>query len=345
MSDPLAMRVARAALASLVRTRSALGRTPLPKNDRDAELDRDTFALLRIMEARGKFDPRASVGAVRKDYDDAGPLLDVPFRALGNVEDRTIDLPGRTLQLRFYQPRERRTLGPGLVWIHGGGWVIGSLRSHDHALRELAHLSDLPILAIDYRLGPEHRYPAAHDDALEAFVSLRRDAASFGIDPTRLAIGGDSAGANLALSTALSLKASRDPLPAYLCLVYPATELLLRSPSRISNAEGYFLTAAVMDWFTERFVRTAADKEDPRLSVARAKSYAGLPPTLVTTAGFDPLRDEGETLARRMKEDGVTVEHRAEDRLVHGYLTMGGVVPEAYRALRAVAVSLRGALR
>ncbi len=337
--------LARRALARIVRTQSALGRTPLPRNDRDHELDRDTFTFLRAMARAGKgFDPRASVGAMRHDYDTVGQVLDVPFRRLGHVEDRELSLGRHSVRARFYLPRERRNPGPGVVWLHGGGFVIGSLASHDHALREIAHLTDAPVIAVDYRMGPDHRYPSSHDDALDAFRAIWRDAVSFGIDRDRIALGGDSAGANLALSTALSLKASREPLPAYLALVYPPTELEHRSPSREHNGSGYFLTGELMTWFSERFVRTEADLGDPRVSVLRTPTFAGMPRTLITTAGFDPLRDEGETLARRMREDGVDVEHRSEDRLIHGYFTMGGIVPEARRALHAVAIAIKSAL-
>lgn len=344
-SEPASARLARRALASFIRTQSALGRTPLPKNDRDVEIDRDTFTFLRAMARAGKaFDPNASVGAMRRDYDTVGTLLDVPFRALGHVEDRELELSGHSIRARFYLPRERRQNGPGLVWLHGGGFVIGSLASHDHAMREMAYQIDAPVIAVDYRLGPDHRYPSSHDDALDAFCAIWRDAVSFGIDRDRIALGGDSAGANLALSTALSLKAAREPLPAYLALVYPPTELEHRSASREHNGSGYFLTSELMTWFSDRFVQSEANLGEPRMSVLRAASFAGMPRTLVTTAGFDPLRDEGETLARRMREDGVDVEHRSEDRLIHGYLTMGGIVPEARRALHAVAVAIKSAL-
>lgn len=342
MSDPST--AARAVIRGIVRARRLFEPVALPRNDRDVAIDADTHAFLRTTAQVAPFDPRASVGRMRHEYDTMGTALDVPLRPLGHVEDFEVRLPGRALAARAYLPRERRQNGPGLLWVHGGGWVIGSLASHDHALRELSHLSGVPVVALDYRLGPEHRFPAAHDDALEGFVEVRSMAARFGIDPSRLAIGGDSAGGNLALSTALRLKETRQELPAMLVLVYPATEMVHRAPSRDSNGRGYFLTGELMDWFIDRYVRSHADKEDVRLSVLRAPSFAGLPPTLITTAGFDPLRDEGEQLARRMKEDGVRVEHRGEDRLVHGYLTMGGIVPEARRGLNAVALAVKSTL-
>lgn len=344
MSEPASLRVSRGLIGGLVRARSALVPARLPTNDRDVPLDPDVFAFLRTMQAVSKFEPQAALGRVRRDYDTMGVALDVPRRQLGHVEDFDLALPGRTLRARFYLPHERRKNGPGLVWLHGGGWVIGSLASHDHALRELSHRSGVPILALDYRLGPEHRFPAAHDDALDGFLELRSMAARFGIDPDRLGIGGDSAGGNLTISTALALKERRERPPGMLVAIYPAVEMVHRAPSRISNGSGYFLTIELMDWFADRYVRDEADRENARLSVLRAPSFAGLPPTLVTTAGFDPLRDEGEQIARRMKEDGVVVEHRSEDRLIHGYLTMGGVIPEARRGLQAIANAVRSTL-
>jgi acetyl esterase len=344
VTEPAQLRVARALIARLVRARSALAPVRLPTNDRDVPIDPDVFAFLALMKRVNEFHPSAALGRMRRDYDTMGVALDLPRRELGHVEDISVDLPGRSLLARFYLPRERRQNGPGLVWLHGGGWVIGSLASHDHALRELSHRSGVPVLALDYRLGPEHRFPAAHDDALEGFLELRSRAARFGIDPSRLALGGDSAGGNLTISTALALKERREPMPAMLVPVYPAVEMVHRAPSRISNGSGYFLTVELMDWFADRYARGLPDRESVRMSVLRAPSFAGLPPTFLTTAGFDPLRDEGEQIARRMKADGVTIEHRSEDRLVHGYFTMGGIVPEAQRAHAAIANAVRSTL-
>lgn len=336
-------RAARAAIASLVRLRSMLGTSELPVNDLGNVLDADTHALLAQMARRGRFDPRRPIGLARWEYDTLGPLLDVPKVPLARVEPLSIEGGAGPLRARLYVPRESRDSMRGLVWLHGGGFVIGSLRSHDHALRLVAREADAVVVAVDYRLGPEHRFPAAHDDALAAIRWVWREAAALGIDRARLAVGGDSAGANLATSSCIALRDRGEPLPALQVLVYPATDVDAATASKARLAEGFILTQPMMDWFMAHYLRGEADHADPRISVARAP-LAGLPPAIVSTAGFDPLRDEGDAYADALAKAGVRVERRAEPRLVHNWLVMGGAVPEAARALRSLAHAVAGAL-
>jgi acetyl esterase len=341
--EPLSARAARSALASYVRLSSMLGTSPPPTNDRGDVLDPDVHAFLALLARRGKFDPRRPVGDARREYDTVGPVTDLPRRPLARIESLTIEGAAGPLRARLYAPRAGREPMRGIVWLHGGGFVIGSLRSHDHAMRAIADDADAVVVAIDYRLGPEHHFPAAHDDALAAFRWVWREAAGLGIDRARLAIGGDSAGANLATSTCLALRDRKEPLPALEVLVYPTTDIGGRTASKDLLGENYFLTQVVMDWFMERYVRDHGDDVDPRLSVLRAE-LAGIPPAIVSTAGFDPLRDEGDAYAAALAKAGVKVERRPEPRLIHGWLTMGGVIPEAARAVRSLAVAVKSAL-
>lgn len=341
--EPLSARATRVALGSLVRTRAMLGTSAPPVNDRGDMLDTDAHAFLEILARRGRFDPSRPVGVARHEYDTLGPLLDVPRRPLARIEPLTIEGAAGPLSARLYVPRESKAPMRSLMWMHGGGFVMGSLRSHDHALRAIAADADAMVLAIDYRMGPEHRFPAAHDDALAAFRWVWREAAALGIDRTRLSIGGDSAGANLATSTCLALRDRREPLPALQVLVYPPADIGGQTASKDRLGEGFFLTRPMMDWFMERYMRGSADELDPRLSVMRA-DLTGLPPAIVSAAGFDPLRDEGDAYATALAKAGVRVERRPEPRLIHGWLTMGGIVPEARRALRSLAAAIRSAL-
>lgn len=313
---------------------------PLPRNDRGDELDSDTAAFLEVLARRGAFDPRQTVGVARRDYDVLGPVLDVARVELARVEDVTID---GGLRARLYVPRETRDLRPGLVWLHGGGFVIGGLRSHDHALRTIAMEAGVNVLAVDYRLGPDHHFPSGHDDALAAFRWTWREAAALGIDRDRMAIGGDSAGGNLAASTSIALRDAREPMPALQVLVYPVTEIGADTASMRTLGEGYFLTKPLMDWFMARYLREKRDEKNPRISVALA-NLTGLPPAIVSVAGFDPLRDEGEAFAVALAKASVRVERRPEPRMIHGWLTMGGVIPEARRALRGLSAAIRSTL-
>lgn len=343
MVEPLSARATRSALGSYVRLRSMLGTSTPPSNDRGDVLDPDVHAFLALLARRGEFDPQRPVGLARREYDVIGPLTDQPPRPLARVESLSVDGAAGPLAARLYAPRHAREAMRGIVWLHGGGFVIGSLRSHDNAMRALAAEADAIVIAVDYRLGPEHRFPAAHDDVLAAFRWIWREAAALGIDRARLCIGGDSAGGNLATATCLSLRDAREPLPALEALLYPATDVAAENVSKERLAEGYFLTRTVMDWFMDRYVRSHGDDVSPRLSPLRAE-LSGLPPAIVSTAGFDPLRDEGDAYADALARAGVRVERRPEPRLIHGWLTMGGVVPEARRALRSLAVAIRGAL-
>lgn len=257
---------------------------------------------------------------------------------IGSVRDLAV--AGRPA--RLYTPSGAAATGPALLFLHGGGFMHGDLDSHDAGCRFLAERSGVRVLAVDYRLGPEDPFPAAYDDALAAYRWLVEHAADVGADPERLAVGGDSAGGNLAAGVALD--AARTGLPLrFQLLVYPATDALRSTASADLFAEGFYLTRAYMDLANASYIGDS-DPADPRLSPHYAEVPDGLAPAYVVTAGFDPLRDEGEVFARRLAEAGATVELRRFPGQIHGFFNVVGVGRTSRAANALIAARLRAAL-
>jgi acetyl esterase len=252
----------------------------------------------------------------------ASPLpTGVPI-AMARVTNRTIDTPDGELPVRIYHPREAALL-PVLVYYHGGGWVLGNLDSLDSAVRALAVAAKCIVVSVDYRLAPEHRFPAAVHDCVSAVRWVHAHAAEFGADPHRMVVGGDSAGGNLAAVVALTLRDSGGPALAGQLLVYPVTRL--RGPlegSLVTNCEGYFLRTSDMDWFENQYLGDSGDASDPRASPLLARDLNRLPPALVITAEFDPLCDQGAAYARRLSEAGVLCTHTRYAGAIHGFFGM-----------------------
>ncbi|AJF70223.1 alpha/beta hydrolase [Streptomyces vietnamensis] len=239
-----------------------------------------------------------------------------------------------SLPARVYRPAATGVL-PTVVYLHGGGWVLGDLDTHDVQARTLCRDLDAVVVSVDYRLAPEHRFPAAVDDAYAALTWVAEHVDDFGGDASRLVIGGDSAGATLSTVCARQARADGLPLAAQL-LVYPSTDISGLYPSRAENGEGYFLTTEEVHWFFEQYLgvpRSSPDAArlhaDPRVAPLRAESLAGLAPAVVVTAEFDPLRDEGDRYAEALRDAGVRVEHRQFEGLVHGFYGMGRLSPAA----------------
>ncbi|HWP66844.1 MAG TPA: alpha/beta hydrolase [Candidatus Limnocylindria bacterium] len=258
---------------------------------------------------------------------------------------RDLSLPGTagTIPARLYRPVEGGTL-PLLVYFHGGGWVIGSLDTHDDVCRDLAKAAGCAVLSVAYRLAPEHRFPAAAEDCYAATRWAAANGAALGIDPARLAVGGDSAGGNLAAVTALMARDQHGPALRFQLLIYPVTCGRMDSPSIHENADGYLLTRDAMVWFWDHYAPAKADRERPYAAPLRAADLHGLPPALVITAEFDPLRDEGEAYARRLEAAGVPTTLRRYDGQIHGFFTMGALIDRARDALAEAASALRAAL-
>lgn len=267
--------------------------------------------------------------------------LPLPGDPVARVEDRRIPGPAGEIQIRLYQPENARGV---LVYFHGGGWVIGSLDSHDAPLRSLANAAGCSVVSVDYRLAPEHRHPAAAEDCYAATCWVADNARSLGADPDALAIGGDSAGGNLAAVTALLARERRGPRIRYQLLVYPVTDHDFERASYRENAEGYFLGREDMRWFWNHYVPSQTDRNLFTASPLRARDLSGLPPAHVVSAEFDPLRDEGEAYAARLREAGVPVSLTRYDGMIHGFFSMAAIIPRGRDAILEAAAKLRAAL-
>ena len=252
----------------------------------------------------------------------------------------SIPAPHGVLPARIYTPRKLRKtngLAPCLVFFHGGGWVIGNLDSHDVVCRMLAHEGELIVISVDYRLAPEHKFPAAADDAVTATKWVAANAAQLGIDVGHLLVGGDSAGGNLAAVVALAARDGDGPKLAGQVLIYPATDFAMKHPSHSEPETSILLTHSVIKSFCNHYLNGAADIDHWKASPARAKTLTGLPPAYVLTAGADPLRDEGAEYAARLKEAGVPMTYRHFPGQFHGFFTMGKLLQQANVAVREIA--------
>ncbi len=309
-------------------------------------LDAAIDAIIKQMAANpapklwelGATQARAAFGAMRHLFEPKG----VP---IGQVDALAIPGPAGPLQARLYAPvgLAGRTT-PLCLYFHGGGWVIGDLDTHDAVCRTLANESGARVLSVDYRLAPEHKFPAAFEDAYAALVWAEANAMSLNANPIRLAAAGDSAGGNLAAAVALHAKAKGGPKLMHQLLIYPVTQARAETPSMRDLATGYFLEKASMNWFFDQYVPSGQDLADPRLSPLSAKDVAGVAPATVIVAGYDPLKDEGIAYARRLEAAGVPTKLVNYESMIHGFIAMGGVVPHAGQALKEAGAELAKAL-
>jgi acetyl esterase/lipase len=252
------------------------------------------------------------------------------------------DLSAGSVPVRVYAPSADQPL-PALVFFHGGGWVKGSLQSHDVVCRALANGAGCVVVSVDYRLAPEHQFPAAIDDAFASVQYVAAHAAELGIDPDRLAVAGDSAGGNLAAGVALLARDSGGPRLVHQLLIYPVTDYNLDTASYLANADGFMLTREAMRFYWRHYLRSDADGDDPRASPLRASRFDGLPSALIITAEFDPLRDEGRAYASRLEAAGVPVTYSEYAGLVHGFVTYMDVIDQGKVAVAEASAALRAA--
>ena len=268
--------------------------------------------------------------------------LSGPPEAVAKVENRTIPGPAGALPVRIYTPAGSGPF-PVLVFFHGGGWVIGDLDTQDGACRALAKGAGCLVVSVGYRLAPEHKFPAAPEDTYAATRWVATNAASINADPARIAVGGDSAGGNLTAVTAQMARERGGPQLAFQLLIYPVTDGACDTASYRDNAEGYLLTKEMMLWFWNHYVRNPEERFSSMASPLRAQNLKGLPPALVQTAEFDPLRDEGEAYAARLKEAGIPVKLTRYDGMIHGFFGMASVIYQATTAIGEAADALRSA--
>ncbi len=304
-------------------------------------LDPDAAAIYQAFQDAGR--PAYETlppSEAREYYRAARPIVNPDPPELASSAALSIAAPHGTIPARIYTPKTlRRTngLAPCLVFFHGGGWVIGDLDTHEVVCQKLAHEGESIVISVDYRLAPEHKFPAAADDAIHATKWVADNARQLGIDAAHLLVGGDSAGGNLAAVVALAARDGGGPQLAGQVLVYPATDFAMTHPSHSEPETSILLTHSVIKWFCNHYLNSAADIDHWKASPARSKTLAGLPPAYVLTAGADPLRDEGAEYAARLTEAGVPVTYRHFPGQFHGFFTMGKLLNQANVAVSEIA--------
>ena len=308
-------------------------------------LDRRAQRLLSMLAASQGGDTAAETLAARRESLNAlARMVDNHAEPPCDVEDRVMPGAAGPIALRLYSPVGATDPLPGLVFFHGGGWVAGGFDTHGGLCRRLATLAGCRVVAVDYRLAPEHPFPAAIDDSMAATSWISEHAADLGIDPARLAVGGDSAGGGLAAAVSQLAAQAGGPAIAAQLLVCPILDVGRETPSRHEFADGYFISRAALARDIDDYCGPDADRADPRLSPLRAEGLGGQPSAVIHTAEYDPFRDEGEAFVRRLAEEGVTVRHTRHEGMIHYFYAMPGAIPHAMPAAEAMAADLRAVL-
>lgn len=306
-------------------------------------LDTQTRAVLDLLEQAGIGDlvadrtpeeVRALMASLRIPSD--VPVASVEDRRLPPTAGSDVEIP-----VRIYRPRLDGPPAPVMVWFHGGGWVIGELDAADGTCRALCTEGDAVVVSVDYRLAPEHRFPAAVDDAWAATRWVADHAGAIGGDATRIAVGGDSAGGNLAAVVAHLARDAGGPALCFQALVYPVTDATCARPSMQANAHGYLLSTEGMEWFYGHYLGPGGDRRDPRVSPLLAADLSGLPPAHVITAEFDPLRDQGRAYAEALAAAGVPVTTRDQGGTIHGFFSLDQMLDVARDARRELVEAWR----
>ncbi len=309
-------------------------------------LEPQTKALIDAMQSAGmvlEFEKMTAPQA-RQAMEQMAAATRGPGEPVAKVENRTVPGPDGPVPIRIYTPQGSGPF-PVMVFYHGGGWVIGSIDSHDALCRKLTNAIGCVTVSVEYRLAPEAKFPAAAEDCYAATLWASQNAAALGADPKRLAVCGDSAGGNLAAAVPLMAKDRGKPAIAYQVLIYPCTDGSLESGSIRENAEGYFLTRSAMVWFWNQYVRDNNDRKHPYAAPIHAPDLKGLPPALVITAEYDPLRDEGEAYAAKLRAAGVPVSCTRYDGTIHGFVSMADNLDKGKEAIKEVVAALKAAFR
>jgi len=305
------------------------------------ELALDAQLLLKLLRLTEVALSDSSVAEARRNVEDTSPVAAGQVIPGVRVRDLRIPTDAAPIPARLYTPDGLADGSPLLVYYHGGGFVVGSVNSHDNTCRLLASSAGVRVLSVDYRLGPEDPFPAAPADAFAAFSYAARHAEELGADPSAIAVGGDSAGGNLAAVTSYQALRAGGPMPAFQLLFYPAVDWTRRTRSRDLFGDGFFLTDEDIEWFRARYFADPEGYSDPLASPLLAEDLRGMPPTYLATAGFDPLRDEGAVYADRLREVGVPVAYHCHTDLIHGFVNFIGIG----RRFREAVAEAAGALR
>jgi acetyl esterase len=268
-------------------------------------------------------------------------LMDEPAPALPRIEDIRIPGPAGAIPARVYAPSAGGAPPPTVAYFHGGGWVQGDLETHHGLCARLAQHAGALVVAVDYRLAPEHKFPAAVEDCLAAYRWLRERGRDIGADSARVAVAGDSAGGNLSAVVSQLAASGGTPVPTCQALIYPAVDFALDTDSHRDLADGHVIPRDRILWYSQQYLRTEADKTDLRASPLRAPSLAGQPPTLIVTAGFDPLRDEGSAYGDRLRAAGVAVVHREYPGQIHAFVSLTKAIPQGMACTLEIAQYLR----
>ncbi|MBT3247263.1 MAG: alpha/beta hydrolase [Actinobacteria bacterium] len=305
-------------------------------------LDPALEPLLALLPSSGEDLSLVTPEMMRANYE---LMADPNGPAVASTENLNIPGPRGEISVRIYRPEETNDLSPVIMFFHGGGWVIGNLETHDALVRSMANETGAVVVAVDYRLAPEHPYPAAADDCYAATCWVADHADTLRVDAQRLAVAGDSAGGNLATVVALMARDKDGPAIAFQSLIYPAVDMDSdRWPSMIANAEGPLLTREAMHWFYEHYVGQQKFVDDPYAAPLRADSLAGLPPAHVTVAQYDPLCDEGLAYAEALSGAGTACEVECFDGLIHGFMSFVALVPTAAAAQQKIFAALKAGL-
>ena len=280
---------------------------------------------------------------IRRQFNEDIAAIDKPGPEMKDIQDRAVDVGDAEIQVRWYTPSTLAAASgnPVLVFFHGGGWIQGNIETHDSMCRVLAHDGRSLVCSVDYRLAPENKFPVSLNDSYTATKWAHQHAAMFGGDPGKLAVGGDSAGGNLAAVISFLARDDGSVPIRFQLLLYPVTDLASETESKRKFSNGFWLDT--LPFLIESYVATDEDRTNPLASPLRARNFSGLPPAHIVTAGHDPLRDEGRAYATRLQEAGVDAQYDCYESMIHGFISIRGIVDEGERALQASAASLREA--
>jgi acetyl esterase len=308
-------------------------------------LDPQAQWVLDIAEEKGlpSLD-QLSAAEAKAAYEERALTLTFKDVPIGDTKDLKIPGPHGDIPIRIYQPVDGKGPLPVLVYYHGGGWVVGSIDTHDALCRKISNAGPFVVVSVDYRMGPDDPFPAAVNDSVAALNWTASNIADHGGNPDQIAVGGDSAGGNLSAVVCLNAKAENSYMPKFQWLIYPATNMSMTTDSHEAFAEGYFLTRPLMEFFQGHYLHNPQDVSDWRASPLLADSLAGMPPALVQTAGFDPLKDEGKAYSDRLNAEGGSAQYKDFGGMVHGFINLGGAIDQASVCVEEGVTALRNVL-